>query len=276
MKQRLYDILNNVDKTSTELNERAEHNVDLRVAMTQKVDKNSVSVQQFKIDVVTHEFAGRNKNFYNIYEHGKLIYEDVALFESAMGIVKNLMIGKTEKVNSINKADIAYNNALYEVNKIKSKAKKIATLQKYDDQSLRRILIWNFDESIQSILPEGPVPYVGYDEQNTYSGTLSTKISQDVRTMHETGNFSLGVSDQQGHTTIRRESKNFYHFVKGGNDSMSNIRRETMFINILQGLHPLEAEILCLVKDKKLTDKYDISQEIVSAAYPDIKWGGRS
>lgn len=123
MKQRLYDILNNVDKTSTELNERAEHNVDLRVAMTQKVDKNSVSVQQFKIDVVTHEFAGRNKNFYNIYEHGKLIYEDVALFESAMGIVKNLMIGKTEKVNSINKADIAYNNALYEVYMFKSKAK---------------------------------------------------------------------------------------------------------------------------------------------------------
>ena len=111
------------DKTSTELNERAEHNVDLRVAMTQKVDKNSVSVQQFKIDVVTHEFAGRNKNFYNIYEHGKLIYEDVALFESAMGIVKNLMIGKTEKVNSINKADIAYNNALYEVYMFKSRIK---------------------------------------------------------------------------------------------------------------------------------------------------------
>ena len=49
-----------------------------------------------------------------------------------------------------------------------------------------------------------------------------------------------------------------------------------MFIQILQGLHPLEAEILCLVKDKKLTDKYNIPQEIVSAAYPDIKWGGRS
>ena len=44
------------------------------------------------------------------------------------------------------------------VSRSRSKAKKIATLQKYDDQSLRRILIWNFDESIQSILPEGPVP----------------------------------------------------------------------------------------------------------------------
>tara|TARA_R100000458_G_C8217443_1_gene202877 strand:+ start:41 stop:640 length:600 start_codon:yes stop_codon:yes gene_type:complete len=159
------------------------------------------------------------------------------------------------------------------VSRSRSKAKKVEVLKKYDDQSLRRILVWNFDTSIQSILPEGPVPYVGYDEQNTYSGTLSTKISQEVRTMHETGNFSLGVSDQQGHTTIRRESKNFYHFVRGGNDSMSNIRRETMFINILQGLHPLEAEIVVLAKDGKISDKYKITKEIVSEAYPNIVWG---
>ena len=162
------------------------------------------------------------------------------------------------------------------VSRSRSKAKKIATLQKYDDQSLRRILIWNFDESIESILPEGPVPYVGYDKQNTYNGTLSTKISQDVRTMHETGNFSLGVSDQQGHTTIRRESKNFYHFVKGGNDAMSNIRRETMFINILQGLHPLEAEIVAACKDKRLGEVYKVTKEVVAEAYPDIQWGNRS
>ena len=159
------------------------------------------------------------------------------------------------------------------VSRSRSKAKKVEFLRKYDDQSLRRILVWNFDTSIQSILPEGPVPYVGYDEQNTYSGTLSTKISQEVRAMHETGNFSLGVSDQQGHTTIRRESKNFYHFVRGGNDSMSNIRRETMFINILQGLHPLEAEIVVLAKDGKISDKYKITKEIVSEAYPNIVWG---
>ena len=159
------------------------------------------------------------------------------------------------------------------VSRSRSKAKKVEFLRKYDDQSLRRILVWNFDTSIQSILPEGPVPYVGYDEQNTYSGTLSTKISQEVRTMHETGNFSLGVSDQQGHTTIRRESKNFYHFVRGGNDSMSNIRRETMFINILQGLHPLEAEIVVLAKDKKISDKYKITREVVQEAYPNIIWG---
>ena len=94
--------------------------------------------------------------------------------------------------------------------------------------------------------------------------------------MHETGSFSLGSSDKQGRTTIRREYKNFYHFVKGGNDAMNNISRETMFINILEGLHPLEAEILCLIKDKKLETKYKITKDVVSEAYPDIQWGGRS
>jgi hypothetical protein len=49
-----------------------------------------------------------------------------------------------------------------------------------------------------------------------------------------------------------------------------------MFINILEGLHPLEAEILCLCKDKKLQTKYKITKEIISEAYPDIQWGGRS
>ena len=94
--------------------------------------------------------------------------------------------------------------------------------------------------------------------------------------MHETGSFSMGSGDKEGHTTIRREYVNFYHFLRGGNDSLNNIRRETMFINILEGLHPLEAEIIVLVKDKKLESKYKITKEIVSEAYPDIQWGGRS
>jgi hypothetical protein len=91
--------------------------------------------------------------------------------------------------------------------------------------------------------------------------------------MHEVGSFSLGVTDKQGHTTIRRESKHFYRFVRGGDDRLNQIRRETMFINILEGLHPLEAEIVVLVKDGKLESKYNISKEVVSIAYPDIVWG---
>ena len=158
------------------------------------------------------------------------------------------------------------------VSKQKTKAKKVQVLKKYDEFHLRSLFLWNFDTTIESALPDGDVPYQSYDDQNTYSGTLTTKMQEDIRAMHDTGSFSMGVSDTQGRTTIRREVKNFYHFVKGGNDAMNNMRRESMFINILQGLHPLEAEIVCLVKDGKLSDKYKITREIVEEAYPDILW----
>ena len=162
------------------------------------------------------------------------------------------------------------------VSKQRTKAKKVAALKKYEEFALKVVLIWNFDESVVSALPPGDVPYSSYDEQTVNSGNLSTKLSQDIRNMYETGSFSLGVSDTQGRTTIRRECKHFYRFVKGGSDSMNSIRRESMFINILQGLHPLEAEIVCLCKDKKLAEKYNLTQDIVAEAYPDIQWGNRS
>jgi hypothetical protein len=161
------------------------------------------------------------------------------------------------------------------VSKQRTNNKKIEVLQKYEDLSLKTILIWNFDETVISLLPEGDVPYASTGEQTSYSGTLSNKIEDAVSKMEELNSNSLGSMDQ-GRSSIRKEYNMFYNFVKGGNDSLSSLRRETMFINILQGLHPLEAEILCLVKDKKLQTKYKITKEIVSEAYPDIQWGGRS
>jgi hypothetical protein len=86
---------------------------------------------------------------------------------------------------------------------------------------------------------------------------------------------SIGSQDQ-GRTSIRKEYTYFYNFIQGGNDRLSSRKRETIFINILEGLHPLEAEILMLVKDKNLETKYKISKENVSDAFPDIQWGGRS
>ena len=162
------------------------------------------------------------------------------------------------------------------VSRQRSKAKKIEVLKKYEHLSLKVVLIWNFDESVISMLPDGEVPYAGFDETNSYSGTLTKKMDLEVRRMHEQGSFSLGAADQQGHTTIRRESRHFYRFIKGGDDTLNQMRRETMFINILQGLHPLEAEILTLCKDKKLGEVYKITKEVVAEAYPDIQWGGRS
>ena len=129
----------------------------------------------------------------------------------------------------------------------KTKAKKIDILREYRDDSLTAILIWNFDDSVVSAIPEGQVPY---KENEVPVGT--------------------------DHTSLRREAKNLYHFVKGGNDSLNGIRRETMFIQMLEGLHPDEARIIILVKDKRLSDEYAITYEQVKEAYPDINWGGRS
>ena len=159
--------------------------------------------------------------------------------------------------------------------KQRTKAKKIEVLQKYPHDSIMALLIWNFDESVISLLPEGDVPYGNTREDNSVTGTLSDKINDAVGKMSEMGSNSLGSQDQ-GKASIRKEYTKFYNFLKGGNDGLNNLRRETMFINILEGLHPLEAEILILVKDKKLTDKYKITKEIASAAYPQITWGGRS
>ena len=185
---------------------------------------------------------------------------------------------KTTKSKTVS-LELPRNPFVFEVldlaSKQRSKAKKVEVLKKYRDRGLVSVLIWNFDETITSMLPEGEVPYSGFEDQAKSNGGLTTKISEEVRRMHETDSFSMGSGDKNGHTTIRREFKNFYHFLKGGNPGLSAIRRETMFINILEGLHPLEAEIICLVKDKKLTDKYKITKEIVSEAYPDITWGGR-
>ena len=161
------------------------------------------------------------------------------------------------------------------VSKQRSNAKKVELLKKYEDPSLKAIFIWNFDETVVSLLPEGEVPYASTKEQNSFSGTLTGKISDAVGKMGEMGSNSLGSQDQ-GRSSIRKEFKMFYNFIKSGNDGLSSLRRETMFINILQGLHPLEAEIVCLIKDKKLETKYKITKEIVSEAYPDIRWGGRS
>jgi len=161
------------------------------------------------------------------------------------------------------------------VSKQRTNLKKVEVLQRYMDPSLKSILIWNFDESIKSALPDGIVPYSSVGEQGSFSGTLSGKIEDAVGKMEELNSRSLGSQDQ-GRSSIRKEYTKFYNFIKGGNDGLSSLRRETMFINVIEGLHPLEAEILFLVKDKKLETKYKITKEIISQAYPDIKWGGRS
>ena len=139
------------------------------------------------------------------------------------------------------------NEILELVSEQKTDAKKVALLKEYECDALKSLFIWNFDESVISLLPPGTVPYTPNENP-------------------------LGTD----HSSLRREQRNLYMFVKGGNDALSTIRRETIFIQMLEGLHPKEADIVIAVKDKALEDKYDIPFEVVEEAYPDIEWGGRS
>ena len=157
-----------------------------------------------------------------------------------------------QKVPDLPKNPFAY-EVLGAASKMRSNAKKVEVLQRYGDPSLKAVLIWNFDETIVTLLPQGDVPYGNNKDDANTTGSLTDKISDAVDKMGELRTTSLGSQDQ-GQTSIRRES---------------------MFIDMLQGLHPLEAEILCLIKDSRLTDKYKITKENVSEAYPDITWGGR-
>jgi len=169
------------------------------------------------------------------------------------------------------------NPFVYEIfelaSKQRSKAKKVEVLKEYEHDAVKSIFIWNFDETVVSLLPEGDVPYAEVNEQTVYSGSLSDNLRKET----SGGESATGQDlDGRGKTSLRREYQNLYHFVQGGNNSLNSIRREMMFINLLRGLHPKEAEIVCLVKDGRLEDKYKISFDVVKEAYSDIQWGGRS
>lgn len=133
------------------------------------------------------------------------------------------------------------------VSKARGRAKKIELLEEYRNDALVSLMIWNFDDTVQSALPQGEVPFKPNDAP---AGTE--------------------------HTSLRQEQRHFYNFIQGGNPSLSKTRRETIFIQILETLHPTEAEILILVKDQRLVAKYPaLSQDLIAEAYPDIEWGGR-
>jgi hypothetical protein len=136
---------------------------------------------------------------------------------------------------------------LRKVNNAKTKEEKKKILLENNTQVLRSLLIWNYDESVISMLPPGEVPY--------------------------TPNPAPEGTD---HILLENEGKKMFHFVKGGSN-ITQSKREQIFLGMIENLHPDEAEILCLVKDKKLQKKYTrISRALVEETFPQIKWGGRS
>ena len=135
---------------------------------------------------------------------------------------------------------------LQKVSNAKTKAQKVKLLEGYNTPALRAILIANFDESVISMLPDGDVPY------------KKNEAPEDTE-----------------HTKLAHEYRKLYLFFKGG-ANISQTRRETLFIQLLEGLHQGEAEVLCLVKDKKIGKRWKITRQCVEQAFPSIQWGNRS
>ena len=159
---------------------------------------------------------------------------------------------------SVKKKELPPNPMVHElleaVDAERVKSKKLDILRAHGEDSFKMTMIWNFDESVVSMLPEGSVPY--------------QPVESDVQADREKG--------LPQRSTIRNSARQFYRFVKGGDDQLNKIKRESIFINILETLPPPEAEILVLVKDKALNTKYNITKELVAEAYPEITWGNRS
>lgn len=166
------------------------------------------------------------------------------------------------------------------VSKQRSNAKKEEVLVKHRNDALVSILIWNFDDSIISLLPPGDVPFSDFNEMAVNSGSLKDKINSQIAGNTDKISFN-GIDEKYNreHTSIRQQVSQLIYFIagkRGGNPyNINTIKRENMFITLLQGLHPREAEILCLVKDKNLSSGYKISFDNVKNAYPDIQWGTR-
>lgn len=136
---------------------------------------------------------------------------------------------------------------LRKVSNAKTKQEKISLLRKHNSNAIRQLMIINFDDSVICELPEGDVPYTPNDAP---PGT--------------------------DHTRLEQEYRGLYRFFKGG-AKLPSLKRESMFVQLLEGLCAEEAELLILLKDGRLSENYKrITKAVVAEAFPSIEWGGRS
>lgn len=134
---------------------------------------------------------------------------------------------------------LLFSEILKKVNNANTKPKKINILKQYDCEPLRMIIKGSFDPKIKWLLPSGEVPY-------------------------QKNEAPMGTE----HSSLRIEAKRLYHFIKGGNDKLPQFKREDMFIQMLEGLHESEAELLINAKDKRLHQVYKgLSDAAVKEAF---------
>ena len=123
--------------------------------------------------------------------------------------------------------NLSFHEILTKVNNAKDKPKKLEVLQKYDTNELRMFLKGAFDDKLEWLLPEGSPPY--------------TPNEAPVGTEH---------------TWLKQEVKRMFHFLKGGNPQLSQMKRDNMFIQMLEGLSEEEAKLLVWAKDNELNKHY--------------------
>ena len=123
--------------------------------------------------------------------------------------------------------NLSYHEILMKVNNKKDKAGKLEVLRKYDTEQLRMFLKGSFDPNCEWLLPEGAPPY---------------KVNE----------APLGTE----HNWLKMEVKRMFHLLKGGNPQLNQIKRDNMFIQMLEGLSAEEAQLLIDAKDGLLNKKY--------------------
>ena len=132
-----------------------------------------------------------------------------------------------------------FSEILSKVAKLKTKKEKVDYLQKYNTDALRMVIKSSFDPNVEWQLPEGNVPF---EPNDSPEGTE--------------------------HTILAGEASRLYNFIKGGNPQLTQNKREMMFVQLLEGLHEDEANLLVAAKDKKLHQVYKgLSANVVKTAF---------
>ena len=142
--------------------------------------------------------------------------------------------------------DALVTEILQKVSSAKTKKEKVELLQEYNQDALRAILIINFDESLDFLLPPGEVPFTPNDAP---AGTE--------------------------HTRLAHEYKGLYRYFKGGDTTLKGMRREQLFVQLLEGLTEEEANLLVSACNKDIQAKYRVTKAVVAEAFPSIEWGNR-
>ena len=119
------------------------------------------------------------------------------------------------------------------------KARKKVLLEN-ESEPLKEILKYAFHPDIKFALPPGKPPYK-----------------------------TIGSPDEYNPTYLYPNIRKFYPYIEGGHDGLTQLRREQLFVQMLESLHPKEAEVVIQIKDKKLNYR-GLTYKLVKTTFPEI------